>query len=140
MVSGLPPQRLYIHPDEQMELLRKQKSEGKTGMPELSSERMWVLPSHLREKWTLKRFGEVFDGVGDDADQEGEFLFDSEDQMNGPDAKADGSLGPGKLTDGASAESKPWQGNKRLLLATVEDDSTVVYYVVHDGIVKPRQN
>ncbi|KAL7271305.1 hypothetical protein RUND412_005949 [Rhizina undulata] len=29
---------------------------------------------------------------------------------------------------------------KRLLLAVVSEDSTVVYYIVHDGIVKPRQN
>lgn len=29
---------------------------------------------------------------------------------------------------------------KRLLLAVRHDDSTVVYYFVHDGIVKPRQN
>lgn len=29
---------------------------------------------------------------------------------------------------------------KRVLLATLDDDSTVVYYIVHDGIVKPRQN
>jgi len=26
------------------------------------------------------------------------------------------------------------------LLATLTDDSTVVYYIMHDGIVKPRQN
>ncbi|KAK6198981.1 hypothetical protein LQW54_010255 [Pestalotiopsis sp. IQ-011] len=30
--------------------------------------------------------------------------------------------------------------SKRLLLAVKHDDSTVVYYFVHDGIVKPRQN
>jgi tRNA-splicing endonuclease subunit Sen15 len=30
--------------------------------------------------------------------------------------------------------------SKRLMLAVVHDDSTVVYYFVHDGIVKPRQN
>ena len=29
---------------------------------------------------------------------------------------------------------------KRVLLATLSDDSTVVYYIVHDEIVKPRQN
>lgn len=29
---------------------------------------------------------------------------------------------------------------KRLTLAAVNDDSTVVYYFVHDGVVKPRQN
>lgn len=36
-----------------------------------------------------------------------------------------------------------WQGihrQKRILLATLHDDSTVVYYIMHDGIVKPRQN
>lgn len=29
---------------------------------------------------------------------------------------------------------------KRLTLAVVNEDSTVVYYFVHDGVVKPRQN
>lgn len=29
---------------------------------------------------------------------------------------------------------------KRVVLACVGADSTVVYYVMHDGIVKPRQN
>lgn len=36
-----------------------------------------------------------------------------------------------------------WRGEKRqkrVLLATLHDDSTVVYYIMHDGIVKPRQN
>ena len=29
---------------------------------------------------------------------------------------------------------------KRVLLAIVDDDSTIVYYIVHEGVVKPRQN
>jgi tRNA-splicing endonuclease subunit Sen15 len=37
-------------------------------------------------------------------------------------------------------EENEWRTTKRLLLATLDDDSTVVYYIVHDGIVKPRQN
>ncbi|KAL1591111.1 hypothetical protein WHR41_00323 [Cladosporium halotolerans] len=125
LVSGLPPQRLYVHPDEQIALLQRQKDAGKTGMPELRSEREWVLPSHLREKWSLKRFGEVFDqialvpGAG-----RGELLF-----------------GGGDGEDTAEAqEDNEWRTTKRLLLATLDDDSTVVYYIVHDGIVKPRQN
>jgi tRNA-splicing endonuclease subunit Sen15, fungi type len=32
------------------------------------------------------------------------------------------------------------EGRKRVLLATVGQDSTVVYYILHEGIVKPRQN
>jgi tRNA-splicing endonuclease subunit Sen15 len=37
-------------------------------------------------------------------------------------------------------EDNEWRKTKRILLATLDDDSTVVYYIVHDGIVKPRQN
>lgn len=29
---------------------------------------------------------------------------------------------------------------KRIILATVHNDSTVVYYFMHEGMVKPRQN
>lgn len=29
---------------------------------------------------------------------------------------------------------------KRIVLATLHDDSTVVYYLMHEGMVKPRQN
>ena len=70
-------------------------------------EREWVLPTHLREKWSLRRFAEVFDAIGE--------------------------VPPG------GKEGKR-RGGKRVLLATVADDSTIVYYIVHDGIVKPRQN
>lgn len=29
---------------------------------------------------------------------------------------------------------------KKITIALVNDDSTVVYYFIHDGVVKPRQN
>ncbi|KAF2210924.1 hypothetical protein CERZMDRAFT_44684 [Cercospora zeae-maydis SCOH1-5] len=121
ILSGLPPQRLYVHPDEQIELLQKQKDEGKSGMPELSREREWVLPSHLREQWSLRRFGEVFDAVP---------------------RTTEGNRDKGDAVAGNERNVNKWRANmpKRLLLATVDDDSTVVYYIVHDGIVKPRQN
>lgn len=32
------------------------------------------------------------------------------------------------------------RGGKRVLLGIAGDDSTVVYYLVHEGVVKPRQN
>lgn len=127
LISGIPPQRLYVHPDEQIELLQQQKDLGKTGLPTLQPEREWVLPSHLREKWSLKRFGQTFDGI--DA---------VPPHANGQ------SLFPAEQTEAGEVESTPskWRTMlpKRLLLATLDDDSTVVYYIVHDGIVKPRQN
>ncbi|KXT06451.1 hypothetical protein AC578_6111 [Pseudocercospora eumusae] len=137
MISGVPPQRLYVHPDEQIELLQKQKDEGKScGMPELSREREWVLPSHLREKWSLRRFGQTFNALtvvppspSPSTTPAGELLFDHHDSTT----HAGEHLEP---------EPSKWRTSlpKRLLLATLDDDSTVVYYIVHDGLVKPRQN
>lgn len=126
LISGIPPQRLYVHPNEQIELLQQQKDQGKTGLPELPREREWVLPSHLREKWSLKRFGLAFDGI-----------------------EAVPSLANGRALFPAESRNEESEGTpskwrttlpKRLLLATLDHDSTVVYYIVHDGIVKPRQN
>ncbi|KAK5143987.1 hypothetical protein LTR04_001716, partial [Oleoguttula sp. CCFEE 6159] len=91
LISGLPPQSVYIHPDEQIELLQREHvrkksrqaagkadGEGDKEKEELRPEREWVLPTHFREKWSLRRFGEVFDGIGtvpseaaDEADEDG---------------------------------------------------------------------
>ncbi|EOD52729.1 putative tRNA-splicing endonuclease subunit sen-15 protein [Neofusicoccum parvum] len=116
LVSGLPPRRLYVHPDEQIELLKEEARRKKKGeQPEdPSPEREWVLPSHLREKWSLRRMGEVFDAIGE--------------------------VPP--LPEDVRVEDKVnrWRTTKRVMLGILEDDSTVVYYLVHDGLVKPRQN
>lgn len=104
-----------MHPDQQVEELKA----GVRDDGEVGREREWVLPTHLLEKWSLRRFAEVFDAVGEvpvvDEGEEGEEKGKEE--------------GKGKR-----------RGGKRVLLATLGDDSTVVYYIVHDGIVKPRQN
>lgn len=106
----------------------------------LKSEVEWVLPSHLREKWSLRRFGEVFDAIDAVPEAgEGEVVFEERVGLGGGSGE--------RLEDGEGAteggeEVNEWRMNmpKRLLLATLDDDSTVVYYIVHDGIVKPRQN
>lgn len=147
LLSGLPPKRLYIHPDEQDEFLRQEterrrqresasateagddEDEGQhdaptpqgeaRGQDHFRPEREWVLPTHLREPWTLRRMADVFDAIGP--------------VPPAPDADGAGA-GAG------AAEGSRWRQTKRVVLATLDDDSTVVYYVVHDGIVKPRQN
>lgn len=152
MVSGMPKTRLYVHPDEQIELLQEQKRRRKEAEDdgeadrladlEIDSEREWVLPSHLREKWSLRRFGEVFDTIGTiPSVRDGEALFE---ERNRGFRDLDGDM---KNRVGAGEERKQDQVNawrrkmpKRLLLATLDDDSTVVYYIIHDGVVKPRQN
>lgn len=118
LVAGIPPRRAYVHPDEQVEIL---KAEHKTGKAVVQTpEREWVLPTHLGEGWSLKKFAEIFDAI-----------------QTLPPCDAD------TLEHENGGVGSNWRGQnrqKRVLLATVHDDSTIVYYIVHDGIVKPRQN
>ena len=102
LLSGLPPRRLYTHPDELL-----------AADTQLAPEREWVVPARVRERWSLAGVGAVFEGVG--GAEAGGGLFGEGDGEGGGDAR-------------------------RVVLAAVEDDGTVVYYVVHDGVVKPRQN
>src|SRR5690242_10096392 len=123
LISGLPPHRLYVHPDEQVELLKNAdrqrkaaKDAGEKSGLEVKAqpEHEWVLPTRLNEQWTLRRLAEVFDDI---------------------------SMVPPQTSATASeAAANPWRTTKRVVLATVDTDSTVVYYIVHDGVVKPRQN
>lgn len=107
VLSGCPPRRVYIHPDEQIEAIKAGiKDEELEPQPE------WVFPSHLQEPWSLQKFGELFDQID--------------------------AIPPSDTP--VSEAARRWRKMKRALLATVDDDSTVVYYIVHDGIVKPRQN
>ncbi|KAI9720790.1 MAG: hypothetical protein M1812_002629 [Candelaria pacifica] len=117
ILSGIPPQKIYIHPDEQAEMLKHGLSEA-----DLNPTKEWVLPTHLKEKWSLRRFAEVFDNIGE-----------------APPGESD-QYEPGREDDRRRDKFTARKQEKRLLLATVSDDSTVVYYIIHDGIVKPRQN
>ncbi|KAE9379269.1 hypothetical protein N431DRAFT_434268 [Stipitochalara longipes BDJ] len=120
VISGLPPKRAYIHPDEQAEILKVEHNTG-TSIQQVP-EREWVLPTHLQEKWSLAKFAAVFDALDTVPPAEKE---------------------PLAAEEAVEIVGHQWQGRnrqKRLLLATIHDDSTVVYYIMHDGIVKPRQN
>ena len=63
---------------------------------------------------------------------------DEQADVNGREGEGDEASGEG--ADGG--EGNKWRTTqpKRLLLAILDDDSTIVYYIVHDGLVKPRQN
>lgn len=77
-------------------------------------QREWVLPLNIGEKWTLERFCAVFDAL------------------------------PARAPlQGVNAHSH--RDNKRLLLAMLSHqgkggDGTIVYYIMQEGDVKPRQN
>lgn len=142
LISGLPPKRLYIHPDEQVELLKteadrkkkfqKDDASGSKFSEDISAsyaqpEPEWVLPAHLREKWSLRKMAEVFDGISHVPPDD---TFSKQASDNSITASSNVSNPP----------NEKWRSTKRVVLATVSDDSTVVYYIMHDGLVKPRQN
>ena len=113
LLSGLPAHHVYIHPDEQGDIVKQGLTEK-----DVPVEEEWVLPTHLRERWSLRRFAEVFDAIEEAP------------------PKREGQEGPTER----NRYQRTRKRGKRLLLAVVNDDSTIVYYIIHDGIVKPRQN
>ncbi|KAI9846079.1 MAG: hypothetical protein M1837_004335 [Sclerophora amabilis] len=198
LISGIPPRRLYIHPDEQVELLlakekkKKQRQqlqqqqnlgsrdESATATAgagdqssrvqqvdedetededERSERREWVLPTHIHEKWSLRKFAEVFDAIdsqptapphapspaAQDTVDEGRDLQTSSVNGASPTRGDESRKRAPRPREGEEEEhnlsaDSSGRGLKRVLLATVNDDSTIVYYIVHDGLVKPRQN
>jgi tRNA-splicing endonuclease subunit Sen15 len=142
LISGLPPKRLYIHPDEQVELLKAEadrkknlrkddtngsKSSGDIDASYAQPELEWVLPAHLREKWSLRKMAEVFDGISNVPPDD---TFSK--QLNDNSANVPSNV--------LNPPNEKWRSTKRVVLATVSDDSTITYYIMHDGLVKPRQN
>ena len=130
LISGIPPHRVYTHPDEQLYMLEQGLRED-----DLKPERFFVIPTAQGQQWSLRRMAAVFDAM-------------SEIQ---PVETSTGEKDNGKAKQLAkyyerrekAYETKEW-GGKRVLLAMVDKgmggEGTVVYYVVQEGEVKPRQN
>ncbi|KAL2753835.1 hypothetical protein ACRALDRAFT_2126764 [Sodiomyces alcalophilus JCM 7366] len=114
IISGLPPRRLYIHPDQQIKALKDGYASGHQHIQEPEFE--WVLPLHVTESVTLAAFSAWFDSI---------------------------SALPPDTQPESHCDARGWRRSarhKRCLLALLHDDSTVSYYLMHDGIIKPRQN
>lgn len=149
LISGVPIETIYVDPDANtIDLGSKYSpSSGRVKDANLDEvgiadgddkdaskkiEREWVLPIDLREKWTIRQWAEVFDSIP--AEPPG-----SRSPEDGADDEAGGvRLDSSEST--SSSERGTSKRKKRLVMAIVSGDSTVVYYIVHDGIVKPRQN
>ena len=182
LISGQPPSRIYVHPDDQRDELKRSslraaqssrsrghgRGRGKvssgaidTGKrkdeeddiaddddeeeaAEIEIEREWVLPTHLSEKWTLLRFAAVFDAIGEEPPLPIVMRDDNDDEDGEQGKISDGEDANGNEMENDETHSrskkKRRRGGKRVLMATVDDDSTVMYYIIHEGVVKPRQN
>ncbi|KAI1939039.1 hypothetical protein LOZ66_003116 [Ophidiomyces ophidiicola] len=128
LISGFPPQTVYTHPDEQAYLL-----EHRISPDSVPVEREWVIPTAQGQSWTLKKLSGLFDS-----------LPEKKEDLPEEDISAEGKPRDMKLEEFIRRKKEePWVG-KRALLAMVNrnmgGDGTVVYYVVLEGAIKPRQN
>lgn len=95
-------------------------------------QREWVLPASTGEKWTLKRFAWVFDGLSE------------RDPVKVP-AKNAGDSDDTNLSATVTGDQFEWKDVKRVVLAMLANngmggDGTVTYYIMQEGEVKPRQH
>ncbi|KAJ5636574.1 uncharacterized protein N7484_009887 [Penicillium longicatenatum] len=134
LISGIPPNRIYTHPDQQLYMLGKGIRED-----DLPPERLFVIPTAQGQSWSLRRMASAFDAMA-----EAKIVEDGEGRA-APEVDAEKAQ---KLDEyykkrEEAVATKEW-GAQRLLLAMVDKgmggDGTVVYYVVQEGEVKPRQN
>ncbi|KAL4741843.1 hypothetical protein BDV11DRAFT_47823 [Aspergillus similis] len=147
LISGIPPHRVYTHPDEQLYMVERGLREE-----DVELDRMFVVPTVQGQSWSLEKMAAVFDALPDPAEEEGVTAA-------GIDTKAEAEEKASRDENGAADKAAKlaeyydyrakarrtgeW-GSKRLLLAMIDKgtggEGTVVYYVVQEGAVKPRQN
>ncbi|KAJ9202534.1 hypothetical protein DTO164E3_2974 [Paecilomyces variotii] len=136
LISGIPPNRLYTHPDEQLWMLENNLRDDDIG-----PERFFVLPTTRGQKFTLRKLAGVFDSLPEVQEDERPLLTQVTDDQKTKD-KAE-KLSAYYERRKQMSKTQEW-GGKRLLLAMVDrgvgGDGTVVYYVIQEGTVKPRQN
>ncbi|KIW91086.1 uncharacterized protein Z519_07980 [Cladophialophora bantiana CBS 173.52] len=158
IISGLPPQHTYLHPDLQTYLIKHNVKES-----EIPIQREFVLPLALGEKLSLAKLCGIFDQLperdivrvrrpsGSSRDQEerranvnGSGNEDStvtaEETLDGP-ATVSGTGRAGRKAGVLYEHKDP----KRVLFGMRAregggGDGTVVYYIMQEGEVKPRQN
>ena len=127
LISGTPPEPIYVDPDG------SGVASGSGGGDAKKVDREWVLPVDLREKWSVRQWAAVFDSIP--AEPPGHAGSDQGSECSEAGVSLGGSGPTPPLQEGSGQQRK-----KRLVMGIVSSDSTVVYYIVHDGIVKPRQN
>ncbi|KAL4793593.1 hypothetical protein BDV19DRAFT_391020 [Aspergillus venezuelensis] len=145
LISGIPPHRVYTHPDEQLYMVEQGLREE-----DVELDRMFVIPTVQGQAWSLKRMAGVFDALAEPGEEEEEAVTataEAEEQTKDGEGKADNEkaakLAEYYLYRAKARRTGEW-GSKRVLLAMIDKgmggEGTVTYYVVQEGTVKPRQN
>lgn len=110
---------------------------------DIPAERMFVLPLAQGQAWSLRRLVAVFDSLAEPDSGSGEGEGERERSVLEDAGKKREGLVEYFARRKIAQSTREW-GGKRLLLGMVDKgmggDGTVVYYVVQEGAVKPRQN
>ena len=101
----------------------------------------WVLPMSMGEKWTLRRFAEVFESIPEREPLDWVHMVEE----SHPAAHIQSQDGPNDTASNGEGGPKPYVDAKRILMgmlshAGMGGDGTLVYYIMQEGDVKPRQN
>jgi tRNA-splicing endonuclease subunit Sen15, fungi type len=137
LISGIPPHRVYTHPDEQLYMLEKGIQED-----DLRPERLFVIPTAQGQPWSLRRLAAAFDSLAvlEASMSESEGALSASETVEPEKTK---KLDEYYERKEKAKLTKEW-GTRRALLAMTNrgmgGEGTVVYYVVQEGEVKPRQN
>lgn len=146
LLFGRPPTPVYTHPDEQAFALEHgiqpaepngdkeceqenthKVKDGASPSHTYCDEYEWVLPTAQDQMLTLRQLAEVFDALPERERGPGQWTAPRSDV----------------ITEFDRRRREDWAG-KRILLAMVSSgmggDGTVVYYIIMEGAVKPRQN
>ncbi|KAL2848116.1 tRNA-splicing endonuclease subunit Sen15 [Aspergillus pseudoustus] len=140
LISGIPPHRVYTHPDEQLYMVEHGLREE-----DVELDRMFVLPTVQGQSWSLEKMAGVFDALPSPGDEDAESEAQSADDAATDGTTADKAAKLAKYYEYRvkARQTGEW-GCKRLLLAMIDKgmggEGTVVYYVAQEGTVKPRQN
>ncbi|KAL4911254.1 tRNA-splicing endonuclease subunit Sen15 [Aspergillus multicolor] len=146
LISGIPPHRVYTHPDEQLYMVERGLREE-----DVELDRMFVVPTVQGQAWSLKMMAAVFDALPEPAEEtEAEAVVDAKEEVEestgaseAVDADKTAKLAEYYEYRAKTRHTGEW-GSKKLLLAMIDKgmggEGTVVYYIVQEGTVKPRQN
>lgn len=116
---------------------------------DIDAERTFVIPTVQGQSWSLRRMAAVFDSLPKINEELGSLAVveNREDAVADNDNDIDDQKEAkirGYLEYRRKARETGQWGGKRLLLGMVDrgmgGEGTVVYYVVQEGAVKPRQN
>ena len=149
LISGLPPSHIYIHPTLQTHLIKHSLNAS-----DLLPQREFILPLSLGEKFTLGKFCSLFDRLPQ-RDAVRVLRHQHQQPRSSSDGRRQGNAAPMTTTNGngtprgVGTGMRPrvfeHQDQKRMLLGMRASegfggDGTVVYYIMQEGEVKPRQN